>query len=126
MASRVQGITKKLGVAALITSSTAEAIGDAFDYRRLATVRPLGIVEPVGLHELRASADNDWREMASRYESALTSYDTSDLKGAARQLASLVYDHPDDNPSVVLLGRVVEALKRHEETVDPVWNMDSK
>ncbi len=54
LASRVQGITKKLGVAALITESTAEAIGRAFDYRRLAVVRPLGIVEPVGLHELKA------------------------------------------------------------------------
>lgn len=126
LASRVQGITKKLGVAALITSSTAEAIGEAFDYRRLATVRPLGIVEPVGLHELKSSAGDDWREMAKRYESALTSFDTSDLPGAARQLASLVYDHPDDNPSVVLLGRVVEALTRREECVDPIWNMDSK
>lgn len=126
LASRVQGITKKLGVAALITESTAEAIGQAFDYRRLAVVRPLGIVEPVGLHELKASADEGWRQMAHRYESALASFDTNDLPGAARQLASLVYDHPDDNPSVVLLGRVVEALTRREETVDPIWNMDSK
>lgn len=126
LASRVQGITKKLGVAALITASTAEAIGRAFDHRRLATVRPLGIVEPVGLHELKASADEGWREMALRYESALTSFDTNDLPGAARHLASLVYDHPDDNPSVVLLGRVVDALTRREETVDPIWNMESK
>ncbi len=64
--------------------------------------------------------------MAHRYESALASFDTNDLPGAARQLASLVYDHPDDNPSVVLLGRVVDALTRREDTVDPIWNMDSK
>lgn len=126
LASRVQGITKKLGVRALITDSTAEAIGRNFDHRRLAVVRPLGIVEPVGLHELNATADESWRQMAHRYESALASFDTQDLPGAARQLASLVYDHPDDNPSVVLLGRVVEALTRREEAVDPIWNMDSK
>ncbi len=126
LASRVQGITKKLGVASLITDSTAEAVGRAFDHRRLAVVKPLGIVEPVGLHELKEGADEDWRQMAHRYESALESFATSDLTGAARQLASLVYDHPEDNPSVVLLGRVVDALTRREELVDPVWKMDSK
>ncbi len=126
LASRVQGITKKLGVAGLITDSTAEAVGRAFDHRRLAVVRPLGIVEPVGLHELKEGANEEWRQMAHRYESALASFDTGDLTSAARQLASLVYDHPEDNPSVVLLGRVVDGLTRKEEKIDPVWNMDSK
>ena len=126
VASRVQGITKKLGVAALITDSTAQAIGRAFDHRRLAVVRAVGIAEPVTLHELHSDATEDWRQLAHRYESALASFDTNDLTGAARQLASLVYDHPDDNPSVVLLGRVVQALTRREETVDPVWVLDSK
>ena len=126
LASRVQGITKKLGVASLITDSTAAAVGRAFDHRRLAVVRPLGIVEPVGLHELKEGADEDWRQMAHRYQSALAAFDTSDLTSAARQLASLVHDHPEDNPSVVLLGRVVDALTRKESKVDPVWVMDSK
>lgn len=126
LASRVQGITKKLGVACLITDTTAEAVGRAFDHRRLAVVRPVGIVEPVGLQELKEAADEEWRQMAHRYESALEAYHTSDLTGAARQLASLVHDHPEDNPSVVLLGRVVNALTRREDHVDPVWEMLSK
>ncbi len=126
LASRVQGITKKLGVAALITDSTARAIGRVFDFRRLAVVRPVGIQESVVLHELRANADEDWRDMSQRYEQALTAFENTDLTGAARQLASLVHQHPDDNPSVVLLGRVVDALTRRVEKVDPVWVMDSK
>lgn len=126
LASRVQGITKKLGVAALITDSTAQAIGRTFDHRRLAVVRPLGIVEPVVLHELRAEANEDWRDMSQRYEQALTAFEKSDFTGAARQLASLVHQHPDDNPSVVLLGRVVDALTQRVEQVDPVWKMESK
>ena len=126
VASRVQGITKKLGVDALITDSTAKAVGQTFDHRRLATVRPLGIAEPIGLHELKSEADGVWRDMAKRYESALTSFGNSDLRGAARQLASLVDDHPEDNPSVVLLGRVVQSLTQRVEIVDHVWNMDSK
>lgn len=126
VASRVQGITKKLGVAALVTESTVQAVGRSFDHRRLAIVKTVGIHETLTLHELKASADEDWRQMAHRYESALSSFDQSDLTGAARQLASLVYDHPDDNPSVVLLGRVVDGLTKKEDVVDPVWVMDSK
>ncbi len=126
LASRVQGITKKLGVAGLITDSTARAVGRAFDHRRLAVVRAVGIQEPVTLYELKAAAGEEWRQMSMRYESALTSYEKADLTGAARQLASLVHDHPDDNPSVVLLGRVVDALTRRDQNVDPVWTMDSK
>ncbi len=126
LASRVQGITKKLGVQALITDSTAAAIGDEFAHRRLAVVRPLGFAETVGLHELKADATDPWREMASRYETALNHFDSSNLTAAARVLAMLVHEHPDDDPSVVLLGRVVDALTRHEEKVDPVWVMESK
>lgn len=126
VASRVQGITKKLGVAALITDSTTQEIGDRFDYRKLAVVRPLGVVETLGLHELKADADDSWRNIKTTYESALSSFEASDLTEAARKLATLVHEHSDDNPSVVLLNRVVEALIRREEKVDPVWVMDSK
>lgn len=126
LASRVQGVTKKLGVAALITESTARAIGDRFDHRRLSTVRTVGITEPVVLHELKADADDQWREMSRRYESALQSFDASDLTSAARELASLVHDHPEDSPSVVLLGRVVDAIMQRAETVNPVLVLDSK
>lgn len=126
LASRVQGITKKLGVAAMITDSTATAIGGDFSHRRLADVRPVGMVEPVGVHELRVDADERWRHLARRYESALDAFTSGDLRGAARQLASLVDEHPDDNPSVVLLGRVVDALTGRESRDNPVWIMDSK
>lgn len=126
LASRVQGITRKLGMPALITDSTAQAVGNQFDHRRLAVVRPVGITEPLGLHELKPNADHVWRDMATRYESALSDYLNSDLRGAARQLASLVDDHPEDNASVVLLGRVVQSLTEEPEMVDSVWIMDSK
>ncbi len=126
LASRVQGITKKLGVAGLITDSTAEAVGRVFDHRRLAVVRPLGMVEPVGLHELKADATDDWRQMAIRYVSALDTFETGDLTASARQLASLVHEYPEDSPTLVLLGRVVDALTRHDDHADTVWSMDSK
>ena len=66
LASRVQGITKKLGVAGLITASTARAVGRAFDHRRLAVVQVVGIQESVALYELKAQASEDWRQMSMR------------------------------------------------------------
>lgn len=126
LASRVQGITKKLGVQALITEATAKSVGNLFACRRLASVRPVGIQEPVSLYELRSNADDGWRVMSHHYEQALSAFENSDLTGAARQLASLVHQHPDDNPSVVLLGRVVDALTQRVESVDPIWVLDSK
>lgn len=126
LAKRVQGITKKLGVDALITGSTAAAIGAAFDHRRLAVVRPLGFAESVGLHELKSGADAKWRAMAGRYEDALASFDSGKLTDAVRMLATLIGDYPDDDACRVLLGRVVEALTRRDENFNPVWVMDSK
>ncbi|MFK8112190.1 MAG: adenylate/guanylate cyclase domain-containing protein [Rubripirellula sp.] len=127
VASRVQGITKKLGVKALITETTARAISDEeFAHRKLAVVQPLGVVETIGLHELKNNADQHWRTMASNYESALNAFESNDLTEAAKHLAMLVHQYPDDNPSVVLLGRVVNALTKREEKVNPIWVMDSK
>ncbi|QDT05259.1 Adenylate cyclase 1 [Rubripirellula lacrimiformis] len=126
LASRVEGITKKLGVAALISDSTAQAIGKAFDHRRLAMVQVVGIKEPVLIHELKGGANEEWRSMSERYESALRAFDSGDLTGAARSLASLVHAHPDDSPSLVLLGRVVDALTRRDEHVDSIWRLKNK
>ncbi|MEM9364915.1 MAG: adenylate/guanylate cyclase domain-containing protein [Planctomycetota bacterium] len=128
IASRVQGMTKKFGVSALITQSTASAIAteEGFFQRRLATVRPLGVREPLGVHQLYAEWDEKTRVMAGRYENALDSFHASDLTSAARELASLVHEYPDDQPSVVLLGRVVNAITSRVEAVDPILEFQSK
>ena len=130
VASRIQGITKKLGVSALISESTAKAIDREqtrrFAHRRLAVVRPLGVRESVTVHELKWNADRDWQELRRRYEKALQLFHDSDLTGAARELASLVHENPNDTPSVVLLGRVVQWLSEKSENVDPVMKFESK
>jgi adenylate cyclase len=126
LASRIQGVTRKLGVEALIADETAQAIGNEFDHRSLGLIRPLGIAEPIGIHELKSNATGQWRDMAERYESALKSFGSNHLTAAARQLASLIDDHPEDDPSIVLLGRVVDGLTKHQGTVDTVWKLDSK
>ena len=130
VASRIQGITKKLDVSALVSQATAAAIDQLasgkFQHRRLALVRPLGVKESVTVHELKAAADAGWQDMSSRYEKALDLFHQSDLTGAARELASLVHEYPGDTPSVVLLGRVVAAITAKTEKIDPVMVLESK
>lgn len=127
VASRVQGVTKQAGVRALITASTASAIsGQRFDLRRIATVSVVGIKEPIALHQLAYQEAPTWRVMRDKYESALALYESRDYGGAARQLATLVHEFPEDQPNLILLGRVVEALTDKTKPADPVWHLRSK
>jgi adenylate cyclase len=127
VASRVQGVTKQSGVRALITASTAAAIaGKAFDLRRLATVEVVGIKEPITLLQLAHQEASTWRSMRDKYETSLTLFEKGDYSGAARQLATLVHDFPEDQPSLILLGRVVEALTDRSKPADPVWHLRIK
>ena len=127
VASRVQGVTKQAGVRALITASTAAAIaGKSFELRRISKVGVVGIKEPISLHQLAHEEPASWRLMRDKYETALSLFENQDHGGAARQLATLVHEFPDDKPSLLLLGRVVEALTDKTKPADPIWQLRSK
>ena len=131
VASRIQGMTKHFGVPALIGSSTFDALPPtpnaprSFGFRKIADVRPVGVQEVVTLYQLNNSSDRTWTGISRAYEKALAHYYENNLTEAARELASLVHVHPEDAPSVRLLGRVVRSLT-DDETVDPVIEFDRK
>ncbi len=127
VASRVQGVTKQAGVRAMVTASTAAAIaGKSFDLRRIATTAVVGIKEPIMLLQLAHDEPPTWRKMRDKYEASLSRFESGDFSAAARQLATLVHDYPGDQPSLILLGRVVEALTDKTKVVDPVWRLRDK
>ncbi len=127
LASRVQGVTKQAGVRALLTASTVAAIsGKQFDLRRISTVGVVGIQEPITLFQLGFNELPTWRSMRDKYESALSLFERADYLGAARQLATLIHDFPDDQPTLILLGRVVEALTDKSKPADHVWRLRNK
>ena len=126
IASRLQGITKQIGVSGLISGQTADlarSVGQ-FPLRRLAKVRVVGIAQPLDVVELCQQAFP--RDLAARYEAALGSYEDGDLQVAAGRLASLVQDYPDDRPTIILLSRTVEKLTQPDRAFDPVWNLSQK
>jgi class 3 adenylate cyclase len=134
VASRIQGMTKKFGVPILMTESTQHLldvpsdIGPAipFRYRRIGDAQPLGVNEVVRVFQLDAGTAQGWQQLRERYESALTYFHANDLTNAVRELASLVHEHSNDAPSVLLLGRVVHALTNPDLQNNPVFVFDSK
>jgi adenylate cyclase len=126
VASRVQGITKQLGVPGLITGQTAELAQRApqFQTRRLATVRVVGIASPLDIYQLCQSESQ--RNLCTRYEEALQAYETGELQLAAGRLAALVQDYPDDRPTIILLSRAVELLTQPDRDRSPVWSLTQK
>lgn len=125
LASRVQGVTKQIGVPGMITGATAEAVRSAnFLTRRLAKVRVVGINQPIDMFQL--CENESYCDLCQRYEKALSAYEENDLKSAAGGLASLVQDYPDDRPTIILLSRTVELLTQPDREFDPVWNLTQK
>lgn len=126
VASRVQGVTKQAGVPAIVTRSTARTLPPGFEVRRIAKVQLVGIREPFDLFELSPDPAGKWRVMRDAYEHALGAFESGDLSEAASLLAALVHEHPDDYPSLILLGRVVKGLTDRDSGRDSVWRLTSK
>jgi adenylate cyclase len=126
IASRMQGITKQLGVSALVSGDTAVLArrSGQFQTRRLAKVRVVGIAQPLDVFELYA--DPAQRDLAVRYEAALLSFEAGDLQIAAGRFASLVQEYPDDRPTIIMLSRTVEMLTQPQRAFDPVWSLVQK
>ncbi len=126
LASRIQGVTKQIGVPGLITGETAKLAqrAAAFQMRRLAKIRVVGIAAPIELYQL--CENESQRNLCARYEEALKAYEAGDLKLAAGRLASVVQDYPDDRPTIILLSRTVELLTQPDREFDAVWNLTQK
>ncbi len=126
LASRVQGATKYLKTLALVTGSTARALGPEFLIRRLCQVEVVNIAQPVNLYELAMPGMPGWPDLKQRYEAALAEFELGEFRNATRTLANLIVDHPGDGPSVLLLGRAVQAMIDDGAPFDPVWRLPGK
>jgi adenylate cyclase len=129
LASRVEGVTKQLGVPLLLTRSTHDKLDGAFATRRLCQVRVVNIDAPVTLFELHGeTAPPDWAAMRDAYEAALAQYEEGNFPLSCRTLFPLL-DDPDmgrDQPSILLASRAIEGLKSNRRAFDPVMTLDSK
>jgi adenylate cyclase len=127
LASRVQGATKYLRARLLVTEFTHARLGGEFGARRLCKVRVVNIATSVNLYELAAAEDADWNAIQPLYEHALEDFERGNFPGAARTLGNLMAEHAADGPSLVLMGRAINALVAAESgEFDPVWELPGK
>ena len=112
IASRLQGATKQFGVECLVAASTASQTGSAFPLRRLATIQVVGIPQEIVVHEMASTPNANWDSLCQGYESALRDYQEMRFADATRKLGELLQEHPDDEPSMRLLGLSVAQLRQ--------------
>lgn len=122
LASRLEGMTKAFGAAVIIDEATADVIrtdDSIFRVRRLAQVRPAGLVQPVEVYELlrgdNVSGKSLTNEQVEAYESSLDALVRGDWDEAYERLHALpAWDRPKD----VLL----QTILRHNRIPPENWN----
>ena len=126
LGSRVQGATKHLKTALLITDATWACLDASFLTRRLCEVRVVKIAEPVTLFELAEPNRAGWEVLKKGYEQALDEFTKGEFRLACRALGRLIPDHPNDGPALLLLSRAVACLVEQPERFDPVMVLNGK
>jgi adenylate cyclase len=121
LASRVQGMTRYLGVDLLVTAATQARLTPDLATRRRCKARVVNIDEPVDLYELRPQSDDAWHALRESYEAALIDFEQQEFRSAAEVLGRLISQFPDDRPSLVLLSRAVQLLNS-SGALDPTWD----
>ena len=126
VASRVQGASKYLKAGLLVTGATHARLGEGLAGRRLGRVRVVNIGEPVELYELATAERPPWPRLRADYEEGLAFFEAQRFGEAAQVLGNLLADLPGDGPSLVLLGRAVNALLEGPDPGHPVWELPGK
>jgi adenylate cyclase len=126
VASRVEGASKYLRAGLLVTGATHARLSDGFVSRRIGRVRAVNIGEPVELYELALTERPEWPRLQAGYEAALAAFEAEKFGEAAPLLGRLLAEYPGDGPSLVLLGRIINALLQGPDAGHPVWELPGK
>jgi len=116
LASRIEGINKAFGTAALVTGAVEEAVRGRFLFRPLGLVAPFGMSVPVSLFELVGAledgapypANEAERELCRSWAEAFALYVAQDWAGAARSLRRHLAAHDGDSVAPIFLARCAD------------------
>ena len=126
LGSRICRATKAIMRDVLVSGETAQAAGMQDQTRRLCSVEVVNIPNPVDVYELLGEASEPWHRLKRGYESALVHFEQSNFRQAAQELSDVLMSHPDDDPSIMLLARAVNAMINGPEPKHPVWVLGQK
>lgn len=112
LASRLEGLNKEYRTKIIIGENTQRQVSGEFVCRELDQIRVKGKMQPVGIYELLAFAQDapKYEDLLSRFHHVLTAYRRQNWKEAVQGFGDLVIRYPEDGPSQVLLRRSREFL----------------
>ena len=131
VAARLERANRLYGTHALISETTAQAIGSQFELREIDTISLKGKTETTRVFELLsiagAQSSEEMLRLREVYEQGLRSYAAQDWDTAESSFRECVLLRPNDGPSRVLLDRI-QQLRRYPPGSDwkGVWQLEEK
>ena len=130
LAARLEGVNKQYNCWKLISSMTADEIGDEFLLRMLDRVRVVGISEPVRLYELVDEAelvDDQTGERVHIFHKGLEKFEEKNWAEALKMFTKVQEIDSEDGPSGIYIKRCQEYLKKAPPANwDGVFNLTTK
>ncbi len=125
LASRLEQANKFYGTRILVSDATRNMAGDSLAFREIDSLRVVGKLEPVKVHELLglASELNDAaRSAVQDYETGLARYRAQDWDAAEAAFRSCLSAMPGDRPAQAMLERIAAFRQSPPEAGwDGVW-----
>jgi adenylate cyclase len=108
LAARLESANKIYGTRILISQATAELVAGRFVVRKVDLIRVKGKQTPMAVFELIAEGEADaaTAELVSRYERALSLYQTRQFDDAYGVLENIAKGCPADGPTATLMRRI--------------------
>ncbi len=130
LAARLEGVNKQYNCWKLISSMTADELGDEFLLRRLDRVRVVGISEPVRLFELvdeKELAGDESLEIINIFHDALEKFEEKNWADAEDLFQKILRIDPEDGPAGIYIKRCTEYRKKAPPANwDGVFNLTTK
>lgn len=105
LASRVEGLTKKYGVALCITQPLAELVAEQFLLRSVDLVQVVGKTRPVEIFTVLGTRDEAIPGWHKRYEAAIADFRARRFAEASAELRALCAELPADKLCAIYLER---------------------
>ena len=114
-----------------MSEEVARRAGDAFLFRWIDRVQPVGITAPTDIFSIEGAAPDrngtpeslrvrQWQvELCSRWDNAVELYKEKDWQGALEAFEAILADLPQDRPTLAMVERC-----RHlrDSPPDPAWD----
>ena len=130
LAARLEGVNKQYHCWKLISSMTADELGDEFVLRQLDRVRVVGINTPVRLYELVDEEDlasDQTFEIVDVFHKGLELFEQKNWADAEKAFRKVHRIDPEDGPTEVYLKRCAEYKKKAPPASwDGVFNLTTK